>query len=69
MSESSDTRVPTGIAGLDEMLGGGFPEGHVILVTGLPGTGKTCFGLQFLLAGATGPPSDPGAVSLRYHLE
>lgn len=52
MSESSDTRVPSGIAGLDEMLGGGFPEGHVVLVTGLPGTGKTCFGLQFLLAGA-----------------
>ncbi|HTT34410.1 MAG TPA: ATPase domain-containing protein [Thermoplasmata archaeon] len=44
--------MPTGIAGLDEMLGGGFPKGHVVLVTGLPGTGKTCFGLQFLLAGA-----------------
>jgi circadian clock protein KaiC len=43
--------VPTGVPGLDEMLGGGFPEGHVVLVTGLPGTGKTCFGLQFLLAG------------------
>ncbi len=37
--------------GLDEMLSGGFPAGHVVLVTGLPGTGKTCFGLQFLLAG------------------
>jgi KaiC/GvpD/RAD55 family RecA-like ATPase len=33
------------------MLGGGFPPGHVVLVTGLPGTGKTCFGLQFLFAG------------------
>jgi circadian clock protein KaiC len=43
--------VPTGVPGLDEMLGGGFPQGHVVLVTGLPGTGKTCFGLQFLLAG------------------
>ena len=53
MSGSSDARarVPTGIAGLDEMIGGGFPSGHVVLVTGLPGTGKTCFGLQFLLAG------------------
>jgi circadian clock protein KaiC len=53
MSESSEPRpkVPTGIAGLDEMLGGGFPTGHVILVTGLPGTGKTCLGLQFLLSG------------------
>jgi circadian clock protein KaiC len=51
-SESPRAKIPTGIAGLDEMLGGGFPEGHVVLVTGLPGTGKTCFGLQFLLAGA-----------------
>jgi circadian clock protein KaiC len=54
MSESEPARgkVGTGIAGLDEMLGGGFPAGHVVLVTGLPGTGKTCLGLQFLLAGA-----------------
>lgn len=51
MSESSVSKVPSGIAGLDEMLGGGFPKGHVVLVTGLPGTGKTCFGLQFLSSG------------------
>ena len=50
-SESKTARAPTGIPGLDEMLDGGFPAGHVILVTGLPGTGKTCFGLQFLLGG------------------
>jgi circadian clock protein KaiC len=52
-SDSSRTKVPTGIAGLDEMLDGGFPNGHVVLVTGLPGTGKTCLALQFLLAGTT----------------
>ncbi len=52
-SESAPARVPTGVAGLDEMLGGGLPGGHVVLVTGLPGTGKTCLALQFLLAGAT----------------
>ncbi|MCI4370921.1 MAG: RAD55 family ATPase, partial [Thermoplasmata archaeon] len=52
MSESEIPRVPTGVIGLDEMLGGGLPAGHVVLVTGLPGTGKTCFGLQFLFAGA-----------------
>ena len=51
-SEKSRPRVPSGIPGLDDMLAGGFPAGHVVLVTGLPGTGKTCFGLQFLLAGA-----------------
>ncbi len=43
--------MPTGVTGLDEMIAGGFPRGHVVLVTGLPGTGKTCLGLQFLLAG------------------
>ncbi|MCI4368434.1 MAG: AAA family ATPase [Thermoplasmata archaeon] len=51
-SELGVPKVPTGIAGLDEMLQGGFPAGHVVLVTGLPGTGKTCLSLQFLLAGA-----------------
>jgi circadian clock protein KaiC len=51
-SDPASRKVATGIAGLDEMLGGGFPFGHVVLVTGLPGTGKTCFGLQFLLEGA-----------------
>jgi KaiC domain protein len=51
-SEPSTSRVSSGVAGLDEMLGGGFPAGHVVLVTGLPGTGKTCLGLQFLVAGA-----------------
>jgi len=50
-SEPPHPKVPTGIAGLDQMLRGGFPAGHVVLVTGLPGTGKTCFGLQFLMAG------------------
>jgi len=51
-SDAPRPKVPTGIAGLDEMLGGGFPNGHVVLVTGLPGTGKTCLGLQFLVSGA-----------------
>lgn len=44
-------RAVTGIAGLDTMLNGGIPVGHVVLVTGLPGTGKTCLGLAFLAAG------------------
>jgi circadian clock protein KaiC len=52
VSELVAPRVPSGVAGLDEMLGGGFPPGHVVLVTGLPGTGKTCLGLQVLLSGA-----------------
>lgn len=34
-------RVPTNVDGLDEVLAGGVPEGHVVLVSGAPGTMKT----------------------------
>ncbi|MDH5441835.1 MAG: AAA family ATPase [Candidatus Bathyarchaeota archaeon] len=43
-------RVPTGVKGLDEMLGGGLPKQRVILLCGGPGAGKTIFCLQFLAA-------------------
>jgi len=43
--------VLTGIDGLDEMLGGGIPRGHIITVMGSFGTGKTTFGMQFLMQG------------------
>ncbi|MEM4347353.1 MAG: ATPase domain-containing protein [Candidatus Altiarchaeota archaeon] len=45
-------RVKTGIPGLDELIEDGFPRGSTILVSGEPGTGKTIFGLQFLIEGA-----------------
>ncbi len=47
----SPAKVSTGVAGLDEMLKGGFPQGHVVLVLGPPGAGKTSLGLQFLNEG------------------
>lgn len=47
----SQPRAPSGISGLDDILGGGFPRDHLYLLEGAPGTGKTTFGLQFLLAG------------------
>jgi KaiC/GvpD/RAD55 family RecA-like ATPase len=43
--------IATGISGLDELVGGGFPEGRVILVIGGPGTGKTIMCSQFLYKG------------------
>ena len=49
---SSNHLLPTGIAGLDHVLGGGLPAHHVFLIEGTPGTGKTTLALQFLLAGA-----------------
>jgi len=45
-------RVKTGIAGLDALLEGGFPEGRSILISGATGTGKTIFCLQFVFEGA-----------------
>lgn len=44
-------RVPTGTAGLDHILLGGMPHGRTTLVTGTAGSGKTVFGLQFLMQG------------------
>ncbi len=43
--------IKTGLTYLDKLLGGGFPENTVILVSGGPGAGKTLFGLNFLLEG------------------
>ncbi|OFX15516.1 hypothetical protein A3K71_02390 [archaeon RBG_16_50_20] len=44
-------RTPTGIPGLDEILGGGFPQGRVVLVLGEPGAGKTILSTQYLANG------------------
>jgi circadian clock protein KaiC len=44
-------RVGTGIAGLDDVLGGGLPASRLYLVQGTPGVGKTTLALQFLLEG------------------
>ncbi|MDB5859258.1 MAG: circadian clock protein KaiC [Ramlibacter sp.] len=46
-------RASTGIAGLDDVLGGGLPARHVYLIEGDPGAGKTTLGLQFLTQGAS----------------
>jgi circadian clock protein KaiC len=43
--------LKTGIDGLDDILHGGFPQGHLYLIEGDPGTGKTTLALQFLLEG------------------
>jgi circadian clock protein KaiC len=43
--------TPTGVEGLDFVLGGGLPTNRVFLVEGLPGTGKTTLALQFLREG------------------
>jgi circadian clock protein KaiC len=45
-------KVATGIDGLDEITGGGLPEGRPTLVCGGPGCGKTLFALEFLVHAA-----------------
>ena len=45
-------RLRSGVPGLDDVLGGGFPAYRLHLIDGTPGTGKTTIGLQFLLEGA-----------------
>src|SRR5919204_5662914 len=58
MSESATsrvaiTRLPTGVPGLDEVLGGGLPEYSFTLIAGAPGTGKTTLAHQIVFALAT----------------
>ncbi|MCJ2033989.1 ATPase domain-containing protein [Methylobacterium sp. J-068] len=43
--------IPTGVAGLDEILHGGYAAQRAHLIEGRPGSGKTTLGLQFLLEG------------------
>ncbi len=43
----------TGIRGFDEITGGGLPQGRPSLVCGSAGCGKTLFGMEFLVRGAT----------------
>jgi len=45
-------RVSMGVAGVDEMLGGGLPAGHSLLVAGPSGSGKTILASSFLVEGA-----------------
>lgn len=45
-------RIATGTAGLDELMHGGLPQGHTLLVSGPTGAGKTILATRFLQAGA-----------------
>jgi circadian clock protein KaiC len=46
-------KAPTGIPGLDEILGGGLPQGRPTLICGSAGCGKTLMAMEFLVRGAT----------------
>ena len=46
-------RLPTGVDGLDEVIGGGLPELSFNLIAGPPGSGKTTLAHQIMFANAT----------------
>jgi circadian clock protein KaiC len=51
-------KLPTGVPGLDEILGGGLPEYSFNIIAGAPGAGKTSLAHQVIFANAT--PERPG---------
>ncbi len=52
MTEVVNNKARTGVDGLDDVLSGGLSRGHVFLLEGSPGTGKTTIALQYLREGA-----------------
>src|SRR5688572_32376350 len=46
-------RVPSGVRGLDDIMGGGIPEFSFNIIAGTPGCGKTTLAHQIIFANAT----------------
>src|SRR5450631_2264882 len=60
MTEQTKVKInqlPTGVPGLDEILGGGLPEFSFNIIAGSPGCGKTTLAHQIMFANAT--PAKP----------
>jgi circadian clock protein KaiC len=61
VAPQGERRTPMGIAGLDEMLGGGLPSGYSLLVVGPSGSGKTILATEFLAEGVR--LGEPGVIA------
>src|SRR6202158_1368882 len=67
-------KLPTGVPGLDDILGGGVPEFSFNIIAGAPGSGKTTLAHQIVFANATEKkpalyftvPGEPAMKMLRY---
>jgi circadian clock protein KaiC len=55
------SRMPMGVPGLDDMLGGGLPAGYSLLVVGPSGSGKTILATEFLAEGVR--RGEPGVIA------
>ena len=55
-------RLSSGVPELDEMMGGGIPEGDSLLVAGSSGTGKSLLGTKFIVEGIR--QGEPGIVAM-----
>jgi circadian clock protein KaiC len=59
---SSNQRLSLGVPRLDELMGGGLPQGYSLLVTGPSGSGKTVLATTFLAEGAR--RGEPGVLAV-----
>ena len=53
LSSKALEKCATGIAGFDEITLGGLPQGRPTLIAGGAGSGKTMFGMEFIVNGIT----------------
>ena len=53
VSDKKYERIPTGITGFDDIIGGGLRKNSTILIRGGTGVGKTIFSLQYIYEGAS----------------
>ena len=61
-TRTSRERLSIGVAGLDDMLGGGIPAGYSVLLAGPSGSGKSVLATQFISEGAR--LDDPGIIAV-----
>ena len=62
-------RTKTGVPGLDELTNGGIPQNNLVVLSGDPGSGKTCLALEFLYNGVI-KYNEPGVyISLEESVE
>jgi circadian clock protein KaiC len=60
--KTSPDRLSIGVKKLDDMLGGGIPTGHSVLVAGPSGSGKSVLATNFIMEGAR--HGEPGIIAV-----